>query len=151
MKRTVVITASVATLATIFVQEARAEGPTESQVPPAVLQNLGLGGLQPVSDESAMTVRGTSSFVVSGGSSFVWGQLQYMGQVTTYTRVRRDSDHSFKSAANPGPHASSQVTTMQGSSISFATPAFPVFSGSFSGFAGSAVSPLAGFAHAFGQ
>jgi len=150
-ERTVVITASVATLATIFVQEARAEGPIESQVPPAVLQSLSLGGLQPLSDESAMTVRGASSFVVTGGSSFVWGQLQYMGQVTTYTRVRRDSSHSFDSAANPAPNMSSQVTTIQGSSISYSTPAFPVFSGSFSGFAGSTVSPFAGFATAFGQ
>lgn len=152
MKRLVVIAASVATLATIFVTQATAAEPIQRQVPAAVLGELGLGGLQPLSDESAMTVRGASSFVVAGGGSLLWGQVQFMGQTDTFVAVETNASHSFAADMDGNP---SQATTMQGSAIADGLVVFEdftmVFSGGFSGMAGGAVSPFAGFANAFGQ
>lgn len=124
----------------------------DGQVSRSALADLGLGGMEVVSDEAGMEVRGMSSNASAYGGSLVFGQLVFGANFF----VASDLNGGQSSAENAGLNATSNATQgPQGSSIignlTINNPAL-AFIGNFVGNAGNASNiGAAGFSAAFAQ
>jgi hypothetical protein len=87
------------------------------EVPQGALADLGLGGMEVMSDAQGMQVRGKSSNAVVSGTSLVFGQLVFDSALGTQFVVGSDVNHYFSSAENAGLNASSTATGSQGSGL----------------------------------
>jgi hypothetical protein len=83
------------------------------EIPQGALADLGLGGMQTMSDAQGMQIRGKSSNAVVSGTSLVFGQLVADLPTGTNFVVGSDVNHYYASSENVGLNASS---TAQGSS-----------------------------------
>ncbi len=136
MKRTVALCLALALMAV----PALADDGTLSQ---DALSSLGLGGMQVVSDDAGMQVRGMSSNAFAYGGSLVFGQLTHAASASFF--VASDLNGGGASDENAGLSADSLATQgPQGSSIiglldiQSGNPAIQVFLGNFAGNAGNA-------------
>ena len=124
----------------------------DGQVSRSALADLGLGGMEVVSDEAGMEVRGMSSNASAYGGSLVFGQLVFGANFF----VASDLNGGQSSAENAGLNATSSANQgPQGSSIignlTVNNPAL-AFIGNFVGNAGNASNiGAAGFSAAFAQ
>lgn len=86
-------------------------------VPQDALADLGLGGMEVISDAQGMQVRGKSSNAVVSGTSLIFGQL--VADLPTGTNFVAGSDvnHYYSSAENAGLNASSTAQGSQGSGL----------------------------------
>ena len=124
----------------------------DGQVSRSALADLGLSGMEVVSDEAGMEVRGMSSNASVYGGSLVFGQLVFGANFF----VASDLNGGQASAENAGLNAASNATQgPQGSSVignlTINNPAL-AFIGNFVGNAGNASNVgAAGFSAAFAQ
>lgn len=127
------------------------------EIPQGALADLGLGGMETISDAQGMQVRGKSSNAVVSGTSLVFGQLVFDSPLGTQFVAGSDVNHYFSSAENAGLNASSTVNGASGSGLilnlgPIISGGAVQFQGTLTGQAGWASGPgVAGFANAFGQ
>jgi hypothetical protein len=125
------------------------------EIPQGALADLGLGGMETMSDAQGMQVRGKSSDSVVSGTGLVFGQLVADLPTGTNFVVGSDVNHYFASSENAGLNASSTSMGSQGSGLiltlgPITTAAGLQFSGALTAQAGQTTLPgLAG--NAFGQ
>jgi hypothetical protein len=126
------------------------------EIPQGALAELGLGGMQVMSDAQGMQVRGKSSNAVVSGTSLIFGQLVADLPTGTNFIVGSDVNHYYSSAENAGLNASSTATGSQGSGLiltlgPIVTGAGLQFQGTLTGQAGQTTLPgFAGTAFAQG-
>jgi hypothetical protein len=87
------------------------------EVPQGALADLGLGGMQVMSDAQGMQVRGKSSNAVVSGTSLIFGQIVADLPTGTSFVAGSDVNHYYSSAENAGLNAVSQATGSQGSGL----------------------------------
>jgi hypothetical protein len=124
------------------------------EIPRGALAQLGLGGMEVMSDAQGMQVRGRSSNAVVGGTSLIFGQLVFDSDSGTQVVAGSDVGHYRSSAENAGLNASSTVMGNVGSGFNLnlgpiVNFAGLQFEGTLTGQAGFATSMYAG--SAFGQ
>jgi hypothetical protein len=125
------------------------------EIPQGALVQLGLGGMEVMSDAEGMRVRGRSSNAVAGGTSLLFGQLVFNSDSGNQFVVGSDVNHFRATAENAGLNAVSNASGNQGSGLNLSLG--PIvnlaglqFSGMLTGQAGQTTSP--GFAgNAFGN
>ena len=104
----------------------------DGSVSQATLSALGLGGMQTISDQEGMQVRGMSSYAFASGRSLVFGQL--VNPETDSFLVLSDTNGFRASAEDAGLNARSEVLGgFQGSAIEGVLnegPPFPIYMGS---------------------
>ncbi len=116
----------------------------DGHVPNSTLSELGLGGMQTVTDAAGLEVRGLSLGAASGGTSLVFGQL--VGENDGSTIFVAGSDVNYAGASSTKYFGySAEASHKQGSQLSLSLPGLY---GSLSAQAGFAASDFAGIGYA---
>jgi hypothetical protein len=119
------------------------------EIPHGALADLGLSGMETMTDAQGLQVRGKSSNAVVSGTSLVFGQLVADLPTGTNFVVGSDVNHYYASAENAGLNASSTVQGSSGSALNLSLGPFPgndvlIFQGALTAQAGQVTAP--GFA-----
>ena len=123
----------------------------DGRITRSTLDEIGLGGIQAVSDEEGSQIRGASSFAHASGQGVVSGLL--VDPWTSSFVFVSDVNTGFATSHNAGLSITSSAMARHGAAgvanLTIASSRTTSFTGSLRAYTGFAVTPLAGWAYAF--
>lgn len=120
----------------------------DGNVSQATLKNLGLGGVQLMSDSEGLQIRGMSSNAESSGQSLIVGQL--VDPLTNSFAFGSDTNRARGTAENAGLNPDSDANHTQGSALTLSLTV-GAYTGALSGGAGFNLNNFSGIGIAHGR